>query len=136
MKLNIRPLKDNDYDDTLVGWWKDWEWEAPLKSILPNEGTGGLIVYDGDVPVCAGFVYQTNSKMAWVEWVISNKQYKTKPNRKIAIELLVRSLTMVASGAGYEFCYALTNSSALSETYKNIGYTEGDSYSKEMIKIL
>lgn len=136
MKLNVRKLTPSDYDDILLGWWKDWEWEAPLKSILPNNGEGGLIVYDDDVPVCAGFVYQTNSKLAWVEWVISNKKYRTKPNRKVAIELLVRSLTMVASGAGYEFCYALTNSSALSETYKNIGYIEGDSYSKEMIKRL
>lgn len=136
MKLNVRKLTPSDYDDILLGWWKDWEWEAPLKSILPNNGEGGLIVYDDDVPVCAGFVYQTNSKLAWVEWVISNKKYRTKPNRKVAIELLVRSLTMVASGAGYEFCYALTNSSALSETYKNIGYIEGDSYSKEMIKKL
>lgn len=136
MKLNVRKLNPSDYDDILLGWWEDWEWKAPLKEILPNNGTGGLIVYDDETPVCAGFVYQTNSKLSWVEWVVSNKQYRKKPNRKNAIELLVRSLTLVASGAGYDYCYALTNSSALSETYKKMGYIEGDSYSKEMIKKL
>ena len=134
--MNVRKLEPSDYDDILVGWWKDWGWEAPLKEILPDSGTGGLIVFDEDTPICAGFVYQTNSKLSWVEWVISNKKYRRKPHRKIAIELLLKSLTMVASSAGYEYCYALTNNKTLADTYEKIGYSVGDSYSKEMIKKL
>jgi hypothetical protein len=54
--LSIRPLKENDYDDTLVGWWSDWGWTAPMRDFLPQNGKGGLMVMDGDTPVCAGFI--------------------------------------------------------------------------------
>lgn len=135
MKLNVRKLNPSDYDDILLGWWEDWGWDvAPDREILPNNGTGGLIVYDDETPVCAGFVYQTNSKLSWVEWVVSNKQYRKKPNRKMALELLIRSLTMVAESTGSKYCYSLINSDFLNGIYENSGYTVGHSYNKEMIK--
>jgi len=62
--ISVRPLKENDYDDILVGWWKDWGWDPPVKDFLPDNGTGGLIVYHLDNPVCAGFMYMTNSKVS------------------------------------------------------------------------
>ena len=45
MKLNIRMLKNSDWD-TLVKWWEAWpEWKTPPKDMLPENGTGGFIVY-------------------------------------------------------------------------------------------
>ena len=136
MKFNIIPLKYEDYDNILVEWWKDWGWVAPMREFLPQDGEGGIIVYDGDTPVCAGFLYNTNSKVAWVDWVISNKQYRVKPNRKEAIELLIDSLTNMAKGMGKSFTYALIKHNGLIQTYESLGYTQGDSYNKEMIKAL
>ena len=92
MIFDIRPLKDEDYDTILVDWWKDWNWDAPLRDFLPDNGKGGLIVYDGETPVCAGFVYLTNSKVAWVDWIISNKNYRKKPDRGQAIGLLIETV--------------------------------------------
>ena len=89
MELYIRELNESDYDDILVGWWKQWKWEPPQRDFLPNDGKGGIIVYDKETPVCAGFMYLTNSKVAWVDWIISNKEYTKKPQRKDAIKLLV-----------------------------------------------
>ena len=88
MKLNSRPLKESDYEQILVGWWKDWKWEPPLKDFLPDDGKSGIIIYDNNTPVCAGFIYMTNSKVAWVDWIISNKQYTNKEGRKSALSLL------------------------------------------------
>ena len=79
MEFNIRPLNDTDYEEVLVGWWKDWKWTAPVPAFLPDDGKGGIMVLDNDMPVCAGFIYMTNSKVAWVDWIISNKDYKKKP---------------------------------------------------------
>eukprot|EP01050_Picozoa_sp_SAG11_P037920 SAG11_NODE_15206_length_585_cov_1.479424_2_plen_83_part_01 len=76
MKFNTTPLQHEDYDNILKGWWKDWGWEAPSRDFLPQDGQGGIMVWDGDTPVCAGFLYNTNSKVAWVDWIISNKEYK------------------------------------------------------------
>lgn len=134
--LNIRPLTYEDYDDTLKGWWADWGWTAPTRDFLPDDGEGGLMVLDGDVPVCAGFMYATNSRVAWVDWIISNKEYRKKPQRSEAISLLIATLTEISKNTGFKYCYALIKHQSLIETYKEHGYTKGDEYVGEMIKIL
>ena len=132
MELTIRPLTYADYDDILVGWWNDWEWTPPLREFLPYDGVGGMMVYDGDTPVCAGFIYLTNSKVAWVDWIISNKGYRDK--RSEAITMLVSSLTRVCEQNEAKFVYALIKHDGLIKTYESLGYVAGDSYNKEMIK--
>ena len=107
MNFNIIPLNESHYDEILVDWWKDWEWVPPLKDFLPDNGKGGLIIYDEKMPVCAGFIYMTNSKVAWIDWIISSKDYKKKPNRQQAISLLIHTLTQIAKNAGNAFAYAL-----------------------------
>lgn len=136
MEFNIRKLNEQDYDQTLVGWWKEWGWEPPQKDFLPDDGQGGIMVLDGDIPVCAGFLYITNSKAAWVDWIVSNKSYRIKPNRSMALELLIDTLTNTASNAGYKYAYALLKHSKLIETYEKLGYFKGDTCASEMIKIL
>ena len=136
MELYIRELNETDYDDILVGWWNQWGWKPPKSDFLPNNGKGGVIVFDGDIPVCAGFMYLTNSKVAWVDWIISNKEYTHKPQRKDAIQLLVSSLTDICKKAGSKYCYALIKNQSLIGVYEKLGYTKGDSYTSEMIKVL
>lgn len=135
MAFNIRPLNENDYDATLTGWWKDWGWEAPQKDFLPDGGKGGIIVMKEDIPVCAGFMYTTNSKVAWVDWIISSKEYR-EDDRKEAISLLVETLTNICRNTGHKYSYALIKHPSLIDTYKELGYTKGDGYTGEMIKVL
>ena len=136
MELYVRPLNETDYDSILVGWWKDWGWEPPQRDFLPNDAKGGIIVYDEEVPVCAGFMYLTNSKVGWVDWIISNKGYTKKPQRKEAIKLLVSKLTEICKTTGCKYTYALIKNDSLIGTYEELGYTKGDSYTNEMIKVL
>ena len=136
MGLYIRELQDTDYENILVGWWQQWGWEPPQKDFLPNDGKGGIIVYDDETPVCAGFMYITNSKVAWVDWIISNKEYTKKPQRKDAIKLLVSALTEICKNTGSKYVYALIKSQSLIGTYEELGYIKGDSYTSEMIKVL
>jgi len=136
MELTIRQLNDTDYDNTLLNWWTDWGWKAPEKDFLPNNGEGGLIVYDGEEPICAGFIYMTNSSVAWVDWIISNKEYRKKPHRKEALRELIKALTNVAKDAGSKYSYALIKNKGLIEIYESLQYTKGDSYTSEMIKAL
>lgn len=135
MGIYIRELQDNDYEDILVGWWKQWGWEPPQKDFLPRDGKGGIIVYDGDTPICAGYMYLTNSKVSWVDWIISNKEYKGK-ERKAAIKLLVYTLTIICKDSGSKYVYALIKHQGLIETYEELGYIKGDNYTSEMIKAL
>lgn len=136
MALYIRELNETDYDNILVDWWKEWEWVAPQRDFLPDNGKGGIIVYDDETPVCAGFMYLTNSKVSWVDWIISNKNYTKKPDRHDAIKLLVSALTEICKKSGSKYIYALIKNNSLTSTYEELGYTKGDSYTSEMIKVL
>ena len=136
MEFNIRKLNSTDYDNTLVGWWNDWGWEPPAKDFLPDDGESGLIVLDNDVPVCAGFIYITNSKAAWVDWIISNKKYTKNKRKYKAIALLVESLTNTCKDNGNKYIYALIKHKGLIKTYEKLGYIQGDTYTQEMIKVL
>ena len=135
-ELTVRNLTELDYSNHLVHWWKDWDWVAPVQEFLPDSGKGGVMVMDNDVPVCAGFNYMTNSKVAWVDWIISNKKYNKKPQRKMAISLLIKTLTRMCKDLGFTFSYALIKNESLMNTYKDVGYSEADQYNKEMIKKL
>ena len=134
--INIRLLNDTDYDNILVGWWKEWGWEAPPKDFLPNDGAGGMIVFDDDTPICAGFLYMTNSKASWIDWIISSKTYTDREKRKYAISLLISTLTGLSKDMGNKYAYALIKHDNLIKTYQSLGYIKGESYQSEMIKIL
>jgi hypothetical protein len=136
MSLIIRPLNENDYDTILVQWWRNWGWEPVEKDFLPDDGKGGLMVLDGDEPICAGFIYTTNSKVAWVDWIISSDTYRKKPERGEAIKLLVETLTNICRNTGHKYSYALIKHSNLVETYEELGYVKGENYIGEMIKLL
>ena len=134
--LTLRPLIESDYDNILLGWWSDWGWTAPVKEMLPQDGVGGVIIYDDEEPVCAGFLYMTNSRMCWVEWVISNKNYRKKPQRAEALTLLIETLTVIAKNNGAKLAYTVIKNESLSKVYKQVGYIDGDTNIKEMIKAL
>lgn len=136
MALIIRPLNENDYDTTLSTWWHNWGWEPIERDFLPDNGKGGLMVLDGEEPVCAGFVYTTNSKVAWVDWIVSSDTYRKKPERKEAIKLLVETLTNICRNTGHKYSYALIKHPGLSELYEELGYVKGDKQVSEMIKLL
>lgn len=136
MALDIRILNDEDYDGILVGWWEDWGFKPPSKDFLPNNATGGCMIMDDDIPVCAGFLYNTNSKIAWVDWIISNKNYRKKPERKDAILLLILTLTDVAKNQGNKYAYSLMDNKGLVKIYEDAGYSKAGTYNEEMIKIL
>ena len=136
MELNIQKLKESDYEKLLVNWWKDWGWKAPPKDFLPDNGTGGFMVYNKDIPICAGFIYKTNSKVAWVDWIISDKNYKDKESRKKAIIYLIEALTEICKQLGYTYGYALINHKGLIKTYEDLGYIKADNYNQELIKYL
>lgn len=136
MEITIRQLNNTDYDNILVDWWNQWGWTPPERDFLPNNGMGGYIVYEADTPICAGFIYVTNSRVSWVDWIISNKKYTERIPRKQAIGLLIESLTNISRMSGSKYVYALIKNNSLIKTYEELGYIKGDSYTSEMIKIL
>jgi hypothetical protein len=136
MGILVRQLNASDYDDILVKWWNDWGLDAPTRDFLPDDATSGLIVFDGDDPVCAGFIYTMNAKVTWVEWIISSRTYRKKPERKECLDLLIYTLTQVCKIKGAKYVFSNNNNKHLIEVFTNSGYIKGCTNSTELIKIL
>ena len=69
--MNTRTLTESDYE-ILSDWWKAWSWPVMAKDMLPDNGTGGIMVEHEGENIVAGFLYWSNSKLVWLDWIISN----------------------------------------------------------------
>jgi len=133
MELNIRRLQDDDWK-TLCSWWDAWpEWVNPPKDFLPDNGTGGLMVYKDKTPIVAGFIYYTNSKAVLLEWIVSNPDYR-EADRKDAIELLINAAEEVSKTNGVKYMFSIGRSKPLIETHRKLDWTVDKSPSYEITK--
>ena len=134
MELKIRKLEESDWP-TLVELWNMWpDWVAhPSQSILPENGTGGLIVEKDGLPIIAGFIYTTNSKIGWMEWIVSNADYR-EDDRKEATALLISGLEQVAKISGCEAVISIGKNKSLMKVHESLGYTIDKSPSFEISK--
>lgn len=128
---DVRLVTKEVYDDILCKWWKDWRWTPPPFDMLPNTG---IIIYKNDIPVCAGFIYYTNSKAAWVEYIVSNFNYR-EFDRDNLIELVINTLGELAKDNGFNYLYTSLNNKHLINKYINCGWMKGSSECQEMIKV-
>ena len=62
-------------------------------------------------------------------------EYKDK-DRKLALDILIESLSYIAKNNGYEIVYTSLKNESLINRYKNNGFLEGSKNATEMIKIL
>lgn len=131
MEFEFKAVTEEIYNDTLVKWWGDWNWTAPPFDILPDTG---FIISKGDADICAGFIYFTNSKIAWLEYIVSNKKYVDK-DRKDALLLLINTLSLFAKDNGFNYIYASLKNESLINKYAKCGFIKGDTNCTEMIKI-
>lgn len=133
MELNIRRLRESDWE-TLVQWWNEWpKWITPPKDFLPDNGIGGLMVEKNDLPIVAGFIYFTNSKGALLELIISNPKYKER-DRKEAIELLIMGAEEVCKAQGFKYMFTVSRNKHLIETHKKLNWVVDKYPSYEITK--
>lgn len=133
--MNIRITKESDYEDFLVKWWRDWRWaSAPAKDMLPF--STGVVVSVDDVDVCVGFLYLTNSKCAWLEFIVSNIEVKDKEIRKMCIGATIKTLSDIAKNSGFHYIYTSLKNESLISAYEQQGFIKGSSDCLEMIKII
>jgi len=134
-KLEARVLKSSDWD-TLTTWWDSWPgWTSPSKEFLPDNGKGGLMVEKDNMPIVAGFIYETNSASVLLEWIVSNPDYR-EADRKEAVELLITEAEAVTKELGYKYMFTIGRNEQLIETHKKLGWFVDDKPSHEITKKL
>lgn len=133
MELNFRTLEENDYE-ILCEFWEFWKFSAPPKECLPNNGLGGIkIIDDNNIIICAGFLYETNSGIAWLEFIVLNPNIRDKKVRKDAQILLISLLTIEAEEKGFSAVFASISHPSLIDKYVEIGYTKKSTSSTELV---
>lgn len=133
MELIINAIEETDYEK-FVEWGKFFKFPYPPKNMLPLNALGGLKITNKEgLDVCAGYLYETNSDIAWLEWIISNPNIKDKKQRKEALTELIYYLTLHAEQKGYKAVFSSIKHKGLIEKYKQNGYSESKISSKEMI---
>ena len=133
MQLNIRKLELNDWA-VLPIWWEQWPtWKVPARDSLPDNGLGGLMVEKNGKPVLAGFIYETNSKGVWLEFIISDPKYRDD-DRQEALELLIKTAEHVALGKGFKYVLFIGKHNNLIDTFEKLGWNVDRTPSYELIK--
>jgi hypothetical protein len=119
--MEIRQIKESDFS-MLDQWWLDHGMKIPDRKLLPHNGTGGFIVSIGKEDVAAGYLYFTNSSIAYSDFGISNANYRNKEKRNKAIAYLLDYVFSLALKKGYTFTWATSKVSGVINKCKELGY--------------
>lgn len=117
----------------LAEWWKSYKkWRPVNKLLLPDIGTA--VTWNENL-AAAGFLYTTNSKIAWIEWVVADPSLDKNTRKNAVIEVL-EALTKKAKAAGAAVIY--TNIDQNFESYKTTlkenGFMEAERNSMNLWK--
>lgn len=138
MQLYWRLLEFSDYEE-LCRWGQFWKFPLPPLKFLPSDGKslGGIMIVDeDDVNLCAGFIYETNSAVAWMEYIVSNPNIRDRTLRGQSINQLIEFLCEFSKQKGFEYIFTTVKNDNLINRYLNNGFMKGTVGSTEMIKIL
>jgi hypothetical protein len=108
--------------EVLPAWWKAWGWPAIGVDHLPE--TGLMVSHEGK-PVCAGFLYKTDSKFAILEWVVGDPA-ADKSLRHMSVDILVQGLVDEAKRQGFKSVFSSIRHHRLLESYKKAGFMVTD----------
>lgn len=135
-KLVPRKLQESDWE-TLQKWWDYWPGvKTPPRDFLPDNGTGGIMIEKNGMPIIAGFIYETNSCGAMVEWIISNPNYRGKKKRDEALEALIVSIEAIVESLGYKIMFTMISNKKIINLRKKFGWVMNPKPLYTHIKIL
>lgn len=116
--FNLKQEDDfNYYYPIVTKWWKDWG-IAPLSPYRLS--TRGLMVFQEDIPICAGWLFSTDSNTAIAGWLISSKEHKDK--RKDSISQLIIELEKLANNFGFELLNFPASNPHLRNKLEKLGF--------------
>lgn len=134
MDFKTRTLLEEDYS-MLEKWWAAWGWPAVNKDILPDNGTGGIMIEHDGKPIVAGFIYWSNSGLCWLDWVVGDPD-GSKRIRPLAIKLLIETVEVMVKDAGKKCIMSISRSNSLLKIHKKLGWVVDKTPSHEMIKLI
>ena len=118
-KITIRKIQLEDYE-YINKWWVEQGFNAVSLEVLPMQGLGGLII-EKEKPIAAAYLYLTNSKMGYIDNLISDPKYTSKDRFNIILELIAACKEM-AKEVGCLDVWAITNSKGIVKRCEKLKY--------------
>mgnify|MGYP003403728701 FL=1 len=132
MEMKINLIEQSDYNQ-FCEWWNYWKFPIPSKEILPNDGIGGLKLTDENgIDLIAGFLYETNSGIAWIEFIVSNPNIKNRNIRKEAKKNIILYLSLLAKEKGYKAIFSSLKDQWLINSFIENGYVKSNEKTFEL----
>lgn len=131
MELKSRKIEEQDWD-TLASWWEGHNWPVVPRDALPENGKGGIIIEENNEPVIAGYIYQTNSKGCWLEYIISKPDYKG--SRSHLISSLIQTAEKAAIALGFKYMLFIGKSKGIIKAMEENNWDKDPRPSYEMMK--
>jgi len=115
---------------TIANWWNGHNWPIVAPDFLPKLG---LIIEDEEHKYCCGWLYRTDSLIAWVEFIVSNPKAPMK-KRSEAINLLIEELLQKARQMGYGCVFTSVSQKGLMRRFAKQGFVVGDTNITQMTR--
>ena len=106
---------NDSYYSQLQNWCEDRGFDAPDKEMLSDIG---FIIPD----VCVGFLYLTNSKVCYLETILSNPN-SSDALRDSSIDLIVEALIQKATILNYKLILSVTKLDCIVKRALEHGFT-------------
>lgn len=120
--MRTRDYQDADYR-FVSNWWALHNWPAVPRQYLPK--TGVIVENDSGLPICAGFLYKTDSKLAWVEYIVSDPLSDTI-ERGQALDTLINAIIEMAKSMEFEALFTSSVHERLKARYQEHGFIATD----------
>lgn len=129
--ITWRKITREDYNCILLDWWKAWDFPAPALEYLPV----GYIINNNGVDVYAGFLYYTGTQIAWMEFVVSNRNASPEL-KKGCLEKLIDVISTIAKNEGVKVLFTSTVDMAFCNSLKKNDFVIGDVGNIQLTKTL
>ncbi len=114
-------LRKNHYE-LIEAWFKARNFPAPDPELLPPVG---CVVYSDSKPVCAGFLFETNTPCAVIAHLIADKSVD-KGERSNALNFLIINLQWAARERGFKTVMCSSNIKPAKDRFEALGFEKGD----------
>lgn len=103
-------------------WWKDRGFPSPEIELLPPTG---LVIVFGGKPICGGFLFKTDAKIAMINHLVSDPRVEGSL-RSEATDYLLFALLSHARDEGFRVVTGATNLPRLMRRYELLGFVQTD----------
>jgi hypothetical protein len=124
--MTITPFNFKEHAQDIRKWGEKHQFPLPPLDFLPDIG---LVVNNA----AAGFLYTSNSKLGWIEWVFSNPE-KPAEERTEALDTLMSALEQIAITRGLKALFSSSGSTGYQKVLERNSFKQTDTNVTQYVK--